>query len=378
MHRMVYPFLGVFRDGLGVSLPALSLALTARAALGALGPLLASVSDSRGRKAGMLFGLLLFSSGVGLVVFFPTYPAFLLALLLTVTGKYAFDPSMQAFLGDKVPYQRRGLIMAITEFSWSLSFVIGVPLMGLLIARGGWIAPFPLLAVLGLLGIVGLFWLLPNEPAADRVRPGIWKNFRSVLNYPPALAGLSMGLLFSASNEVINLVFGVWMEDSFGLKIAALGAASAVIGLSELGGESLSASLTDRLGKPHSVGLGLILNSLAALLLPFLGQNLAGAVIGLAFFYVTFEFTIVSSLPLMTEILPSARATLLAANVAGLSLGRAAGDLIGPTLYSSQALGGISGILASCLVAAILNLLAMFALRSLQIGLKAAETRPQT
>jgi len=326
----------------------------------------------------MLFGLLLFSSGVGLVVFFPTYPAFLLALLLTVTGKYAFDPSMQAYLGDKVPYGQRGLIMGITEFSWSLSFVVGVPFMGLLIARSGWIAPFPLLALLGMFATAGLFWLLPKEPVAAMDRPGIWKNIRSVLNYPPALAGLSMGLLFSASNEVVNLVFGVWMEDSFGLKIAALGAASAVIGLSELGGESLSAGLTDRLGKPNSVGLGLILNSLAALLLPFLGQNLAGAVIGLSLFYITFEFTIVSSLPLMTEILPSARATLLAANVAGLSLGRAAGDLLAPTLYSAKAPGQISGILASCLAATLLNLLALFALRSLQIGLKAAETRLRT
>jgi predicted MFS family arabinose efflux permease len=374
MHRMVYPFLPIFQDGLGVSLPVLSLALTARSALGALGPLLASLADSRGRKAGMLLGLLLFSSGVVLVVFWPTYPAFLLALLLTITGRYAFDPSMQAYLGDKVSYQRRGMVMAVTEFSWSFSFIAGVPLMGLLIARSGWIAPFPLLALLGFVALAGLSWLLPEELPSTGNRPGIWKNFHSVLQYPPALTGLTMGLLFSSANEVVNLVFGVWMEDAFGLKIAALGAASVVIGLSELGGESLSASLTDRLGKAHSVGLGLILNSLAALLLPFLGHNLTGAFIGLFLFYITFEFTVVSSFPLMTEILPSMRATLLAINTAGLSLGRAAGALLAPILYTAKTYDHLSGILTSCLAAMLFNLLALFALRSLHKRLEVERT----
>ena len=51
-------------------------------------------------------------------------------------------------------------------------------------------------------------------------------------------------------------IFGVWLEDSFDLQIAALGAASAVIGLSELGGEGLVAAFVDRLGKPRAIGLG--------------------------------------------------------------------------------------------------------------------------
>ena len=57
----------------------------------------------------------------------------------------------------------------------------------------------------------------------------------------------------SAGNELVNLIFGVWLEDSFGLQIAALAGASAVIGFSELGGESLAALLTDRIGKPRAL-----------------------------------------------------------------------------------------------------------------------------
>ncbi|MDO9348043.1 MAG: MFS transporter, partial [Anaerolineales bacterium] len=300
MHRMVYPFLAVFARGLGVDIASMSYALTARSIIGGLGPFAASVADRRGRKFGLLFGLVLFTLGTALVVFWPTFLALAFALTLTTLGKYVFDSAMHAYLGDRVPYERRGLAVAIAEMGWSLAFILGVPLMGFLIARRGWMAPFPLLALLGLLAFIGLFFLLPKDAKPANGDNSLWTNFRSVLTNAPALAGLSLGLLASTANETVNLIFGVWLEDSFGLKIAALGAASAVIGISELSGESLVALFTDRLGKPRAVAIGLLTNSLAALLLPFIGGTQAGALIGLFFFYISFEFTLVTIISLMT------------------------------------------------------------------------------
>jgi predicted MFS family arabinose efflux permease len=352
MHRLVYPFLPILLSGLGVSLPTISLALTLRALLGAFSPFLASVADSRGRKSGMLLGLLVFSLGVGVVAVWPTFPAFIISLLLAAGGKYIFDPSMQAYLGDRVAYQRRGLALALTEYSWSLAFILGIPLMGLLIARWGWSAPFPFLALAGLFSIVWLGWLLPKDPLPEANQSGIWRNLRAVLSYKPALLGLLMGLFMSTANETVNLVFGVWIEDSFGLKIAALGAAAVVIGVAEFGGETLVGLVTDRLGKPRSVAGGIILNCLAVLMLPFLGHSLGGALVGLFLFYITFEFGVVSALPLMTEIVPTARATFMAATVAGFALGRALGAFLAPSLYKW-------GIFGSGVAAVVFNLLAL-------------------
>jgi MFS transporter, DHA1 family, inner membrane transport protein len=179
-----------------------------------------------------------------------------------------------------------------------------------------------------------------------------------VLTSLPALTGLAIGMFASAANEQVNLVFGVWLEDSFGLKIAALGAASAIIGISELSAEGLVAAFVDRIGKPRAIALGLAVNSLAALALPWLGRTEAGALVGLFFFYISFEFTLVSSIPLMTELLPSARATLMAFNVASLSLGRAIGAFLAPHLYGL-------GFLAVALGAIAFNLLALFAVSRL-------------
>jgi DHA1 family inner membrane transport protein len=359
LHRMVYPFLAVLARGVGVDLITMSYALTARSLVGTVGPFAATVADRRGRKFGMLFGIGLFTFGTAVVVFWPVFPALVISIILSTLGKYIFDPSMQAYLGDRIPYARRGRTIAVTEFGWSLAFILGIPLMGFLIARSGWMAPFPLMAVLGVLIFAGLFWMLPRDgqPAADN--PTFSANFRTVLTFAPALAGLAVGLFASAANEVVNLIFGVWLEDSFGLQIAALGAASAVIGLSELCGEGLVAAFVDRLGKPRAIGLGLAANCLAAMALYFIGRTEAGALVGLFFFYITFEFTLVSVIPLMTEVLPSARATLMAFNVASLSLGRALGDLLGPRLY-------FWGFWSVIIGAVVFNLLALFALRKVK------------
>jgi predicted MFS family arabinose efflux permease len=358
MHRLVYPFLPVFARGLGVELTTLSLALTIRSALGVFGPFVATLADTRGRKVGLLTGTLLFTGGTALVVLWPSYPALLAALVLSAMGKFVFDPSMQAFLGDQVPYHRRGRAIAVTELSWSLAFIVGVPAAGFLIAREGWMGPFPLLFGLGVISILGLFWLLPRDPPPAADRPTWMANFRLVLTYTPALVALVVAFFTNAANETVNLVFGVWMEDSFGLQVLALGAASAVIGLSELGGEGLVALLSDRLGKERSISIGFMLNSLAALALPVLGSSIPGALVGLFFFYLTFEFTLVSIVPLMTEVLPAARATMMAATTALFSLGRAAGALLAPLLYQV-------GFQANASAAVLLNLAALIALAAL-------------
>jgi predicted MFS family arabinose efflux permease len=270
---------------------------------------------------------------------------------------------MQAYLGDRVPYERRGTALAVTEAAWSLAFIAGVPFMGLLIARFGWNAPFPLLAGAGLV-MFFIIWRMiprtdPSSPQPMAPRATSLKNVRAVLTNLPALAAISIALWATAANELINLIFGLWLEDSFGLKIAALAGASAVIGLSELSGEGLVAFTTDRLGKPRALTLGLIGNILASLLLPIMGRTEIGALVGLFLFYITYEYVLVSHISLMTEVMPNARATLLSFNVMGHSLGRVIGALGATFIYQQF------GFLPVTLIAVVFNVLALIGLGEL-------------
>ena len=177
----------------------------------------------------------------------------------------------------------------------------------------------------------------------------------------PALAGISIALWASAANEVVNLVFGVWLSDSFGLQIAALAGASAVIGLAELGGESLVATITDRIGKPRAVAAGLAANIAASALLPWIGRTEAGALAGLFLFYISFEFLVVSQLPMMTEVVPAARATAdrpQLDRIRDRALRRA--RMLATLIYSRLGFGPIT------MVAIVFDVLALLALAEMQ------------
>jgi predicted MFS family arabinose efflux permease len=204
-------------------------------------------------------------------------------------------------------------------------------------------------------------WQVVPRNDSHHSQPGVTSvnNLRAVLTNVPALAGISIALWASAANELVNLIFGVWLEDSFGLKIAALAGASAVIGLSELSGEGLVALTTDRLGKPRALTLGLAGNILASLLLPIVGRTETGALVGLFLFYITFEYVLVSHIPLMTEVMPNARATLLSFNAMGHSFGRVIGALFATFIYETF------GFFPVTLIAILFNLFALLALGEL-------------
>jgi len=379
--RMIYPFLPMISRGLGISLESITLAITLRSGIGLLSPVFGSFADVWGRKTALLAGVALFTIGMVLVALWPTYLALVISLLLVGVSKIVFDPAMYAYLGDRISYQQRGLAIGLAEFGWSGAFLLGIPVVGWLIARSGspatfpwiqisqlhiplmkglipqqrWDAPYIWLVLLGI-GLALLLWriLPPNEPRQIS-RISLRQGAGMILSYPPALAGLTISLLISASNEVVNIVYGVWMENAFGLQVAALGAASAVIGIAELSGEGMVAGFVDRIGKRRAVGLGLGCYALASVLLPISDGTLQGALISLFLFYLAFEFTLVSSLPLMTELVPNARATLMAGNVAAFSLGRMLGSLLGPPLFTL-------GLPANAMVAAAMNLVALTAL----------------
>ncbi|MDX1436501.1 MAG: MFS transporter [Anaerolineales bacterium] len=340
MFRLPYAFLPVLARGLGVEVSLFSTALGLRSFASASAPFLAAASDSRGRKFGLLLGMVIFLVGMGLVVAFPIFPVFVGAMLLSSIGKAAFDPATQAYLGDRIPYRVRSRAIGVTEFSWSLSILIGVPLMGLVIREGGWAAPFPILFVLGAACLILVVALVPADKRETSENSGLMRGFRTVFQSRAAVLVLLGAMFISGANEAVNIVFAVWIDTSFGLQIAALSAASLAIGFAELGGESLVTVFTDRLGKLRSVLLGISLNCLAVLALPFLSGSLIAVLAGLFFFYLVFEFSLVSLIPLATEVLPDARATLLAFNVTFFFLGRALVALVAPSVFTQAGIWG--------------------------------------
>lgn len=355
-NRMIYPFLSIFARGLGVEIEVISRLVASRAIVSVANPFIFPFIETRGRKFGMLLGLGLFVLAMGLVALFPSLFTLGVALILGLMGKAIFDPSLGSYVADHVAYEKRGTAIAITEFGWSFAFILGIPLVGWVLARSTWSAPFGVLSLLGLVAFGYIALTLVDSARPEHHEAGIFGNIKAIFTSPIVLIAFSIGMLVSAANEVVNLMFGVWLEDSFKLQIAALAGASAVIGLSELGGEGFVALFSDRIGKVRAAGIGIIANCLAALLLPIIGRTETGALVGLFFFYITFEFSIVSIIPLMSEVMPAARATTLSFAAAGHFIGRAIGALMAPELYAK----GFSSVTGAAIIFNLLGLAAVW------------------
>jgi predicted MFS family arabinose efflux permease len=242
------------------------------------------------------------------------------------------------------------------EFAWSSAFILGVPIAAWMIAKSTWFAPFGILGVLGVVALAFIALTLTDSAKPVHHAAGLFGNVKAIFTSPIVLVAFSISMSITAANEVVNLMFGVWLEDSFKLQIAALAGASAIIGLSELGGEGLVALFVDRVGKVRAAGYGIVANCLAAILLPIIGRSAMGALIGLFFFYITFEFTIVSMIPLMTEVMPSARATTLAFTGASNGIGRFIGATLAPILYGF----GFSSVTGAAVIFNLLGLVAVW------------------
>jgi predicted MFS family arabinose efflux permease len=350
-YRFVYPFLPVIARGLGVPLEQAGYLVSVRHLAGLATPGVTKVVG-RGelRRRLIVTGLLLFIVGSAVTVLTSAYVGALLGFALLGIAKPVYDVSSQAYISDRVPYERRARYLAVFEFTWAGALLVGAPTAGWLISRGDWATPFWAFGVLTVAALFAVPRFVDLDHRLAMAKRGNVRFGRS------GLAFLAVAGLFSLASEMIIVVFGAWLEDSFGLSVAALGGAAILIGMAELAGEGATFAFTDRIGKRRAVFIGLAISAVGfALLVP--ARNVIG--FGLLFLAIAlfgFEFTIVSSIPLASELQPSARTRYLAWMVVAMSLARGIGAATGPSLFQTFGLSG------PALVAVAADLIAMVVL----------------
>lgn len=356
--RFAYPFAPALSRGLGVSLSAVTSLIAINQVTSLLGILISPLSDRLGYRKMMVVGMGLLAIGMLAATVFPVYAVVLISLFLAGLGKSIFDPAVQAWAGNRVPYHRRAQVIGILEISWSASTLIGIPLVAILMDRFGWQSPFLVMGVLGVVGTIVLFFIIPEDDKPNDPQPSVsWSaylgTYAQLITSRPAMGALGYAFFVSAGNDNLFVVYGAWLEKSFGLGIVALGMGTSLIGVAELMGEGFTAAIADRFGLKRALFIGLMLTALSYFGLPFLDASLTAAMTGLAIVFFTFEFSMVTSLSICTEILPGSRATMMAGLLATAGVGRVVGALMGGAVWQS------GGILATSCLSGSLTLLGL-------------------
>ncbi|MDX2344226.1 MAG: MFS transporter [Acidimicrobiia bacterium] len=346
--RFVSFFLPAIARGLGVPLEQAGDLISIRWAAGLPTPFfMTAMSRGRPRRNLIGLGLGLFAVGSLITAATSVYVGAVVGFIMMGVAKPLFDVSSQAYLADRVPYDKRGRVLGIFELTWAGGLLVGAPLAGWMIRTSGWRSPFWLLGGLLAVGALAMGRLLDKDTGDVHGSEGRLRLDR------PSAAFLVVAALYAMAAELMFVVLGAWLEDSFGLSLVAAGGIAVFIGLAELSGEAAMTAFSDRIGKRRSVVAGILIAAAGFAAFAVASASLAGGVAAAMLAYFGFELAIVSGVPYASEIHPHARARFLAWMVVGWSLGRTLGSAIGPRLYVG------SGIATAALVAAALNLAAV-------------------
>jgi predicted MFS family arabinose efflux permease len=357
--RFVYPFAPVISRGLGVPITAVTSAIAVNQATSCLSLFTSHLADRTGYRIMMLSGLGVLVAGMLLAGAFPFYYSFLIGMFLCGFGKNLFDPAIQAYISDRVPYEKRGFVMGIMETSWAGSTLIGVPAIGFLIDRAGFRSPFFFLAGLGLISIILVLLTVKNDSKISikqKDQQGFLKEIKKLISNPVPLSVMGFAFFVSLANDNLFVVYGAWLEKSFQLSVIAIGMSTACIGAAEFIGEISTATLSDRIGLKRAVVIGVTLSIAACIAVGFVGNTLFFALSALFFIFLFFEFFFVSFLSVCTELVPQSRATMMSLVFLCAGLGRMTGAFTGGIIWNS------AGIYYVCLFSAIINLIALIIL----------------
>ena len=354
--RFIYPFAPALSRELGVPLSAVTSIIASSQAISLLGLFSGPLADRMGYRLMMQSGLAMLAVGMLTCGLLPDYWPLFFGLILASFGKTVFDPAIQAFIGHTVPYTKRARVIGFLEMSWAGSTLIGIPAFALIIDQAGFRFSFYFLAILGAIGWLSIARIIPadsSDNTSQKSNLAILSSLRELFSSRPATGMLAYGFWISLANDNLFVVYGAWFEQDFLATIMTLGFSTVAIGSAELLGESLTAFFADRLGLKKAVVTGLICTSVAYFILPFIGRTLPLAMTGMFFIFITFEFTMVTSFSLCTELMPKLRATMMSGFYATAGIGRMIGVLVGGFLWE---IGGITAVCWVAVTATVLGL----------------------
>ena len=342
--RFAYPFASQIAAQLGVPLAAVQNIIAVQAGVGIASPMFGPLSERYGRKWVMLGALLVMAAVSAAGALLPRFWVFAALMLTFGVSKMIFDPALLAYVGDRIPYNRRALAVGTTELSWAGSLFVIAPLAGFLLQGGyGVQAVFAAFAILALVGVLVIALFIPaDRPEHHKVKiVTALDAWRIVRSSPVAMAALVYSFLLVTAHELMFINYSPWMESSFRITTSELGVVTTVIATAEVLGEFIIIGFADRLGKRRMALGGALLAALGYVVLPTLAFSLVATMVWLFLIFLFIEIAIVASIPMFTEILPQSRAVMMSSNASLHSLGRLTGAAVGSMLLRETGSFGV-------------------------------------
>jgi predicted MFS family arabinose efflux permease len=335
-YRFAPLFLATIARGFDVSLSTLGFAIFVSELSGFASPLAGRIVDRLTHRNSMVLGLA--GSAIGCTIAAVSVSPLMFAVGVTVLAltKQSFDLGLGAWIADHVPYIQRGRIVGLTETAWALGLLVGVSVMGLITAATNWRIGFVFAVLCLVVSTVVIFNRVTNE--VREIHESRSTTPQRVTGKSWLVVATMFFIMCSAQNLFVT--FGAWLEDEFQFGAARLAVAGFSLGLVELAASVSSSRQTDKWGKERSIAFGALLVIPGGIFLVLGSQNLIVGLIGVFIYFLGFEFSVVSLLPLATKLVPNSPGTGLGWVLGAGTLGRAVMAIVATSLFESFGVRG--------------------------------------
>ena len=338
-----------------VSVGTVGLASAAFAApVAVLAVIIGAYADRYGRKRFLVAGTLTLGVATLAAAAAPTFEALIAARLLGGVGAALCASSLLAAVAEIVPYEKRGAAIAWLSAANAVANIAGIPLAGIIAEATSWRVSVALVGIVTLLAVPVLVLLLPRS--ATSAATTIRALYGRVLAHRPALLLLGVGFSFAAPWAMWTAYVVTFFQTRYEL---SQGLASTLVlsgGIGMILGSQLAGRAAVRRGYVPILslcilGVAALLAAVTILPLPLaatVGLNLLIAALNAA--------RIVTHQALVSEQVPSARATLLSISSATMSAATAVGAVVGGVMLDVAGfwLMGVFAVVAMLIARALL------------------------
>jgi len=284
---------------------------------------------------------------------------FALSYLLMVIAGAGYTVSGHTFLSRRVPFEGRARVIGIFETAWAFALLVGAPIVALLITQFGWRAPFIVVSAVAVV-IAGVVWrgIDDSQPTGASTI----KATRQRLNAESWIA-ICASAAIAVSGLTTIVIAGTWLDEALGVSTGGIGAVAMAFGAAELIASSSSAVVADRAGPNRSTRAAMFATLIGLAIMTQAGSSLAIGALGLLFFFLGFEYSIVTSFSIVSDAMPAAPGRALAMNNAFGTVMRGLGVIASGLLYEEFGIRG-PAIVSACAGVIAIALLTVAAQRS--------------